>query len=355
MAEWFRRGVRGRRRGRGSKPKVLYLVKNYPQLSQTYIKTEIAALCDDYDVAIVASSIPNLIDPEHRPYHHIPDVDDIVGFVAELDPAIIHGHYLVQAPLIAEVANRTATPFTVRAHSFDAMGPEGEHAPSHIRELGALTASDLCLGVLTFPFRRDYLIETGGVAPGKLVDAPPVVDFHHFHDRSCNGTAVMNTGACIPKKKMEEFVTLAARVPGHDFNLYAMGHRIAEMRTMAAEIQSPVDIKEPVPYSAMPQVYKRHGWLVYTACERLRTVGWPMAIAEAQAAGVVVCMANIRPDLDDYLAGTGHLYDNPDDVVEILGSPPDPQLRDAGFDNARRHDITDNLHLLTDLWEPHLR
>ena len=40
----------------------------------------------------------------------------------------------------------------------------------------------------------------------------------------------------------------------------------------------------------MSNEYKKHQWLIYTACPKLRTVGLPIMVAEAQASGVGVIM-----------------------------------------------------------------
>src|SRR5690242_12893752 len=107
-----------------SKPRILYIVKNYPQLSQTYIKNEIKALRDEYDIHIVALSSPNLADPDHFPFRMIPDRQGLVVAIRELKPALLHSHYLVFADLLAAVATDTGTPFTIRSHSFDTI-PSG--------------------------------------------------------------------------------------------------------------------------------------------------------------------------------------------------------------------------------------
>jgi hypothetical protein len=61
------------------------------------------------------------------------------------------------------------------------------------------------------------------VSRRKLVDCFPVVNFKRFFDSRPNGTSIMNVGACIPKKRMEDFVELALRVPELECNLYALG------------------------------------------------------------------------------------------------------------------------------------
>lgn len=100
----------------------------------------------------------------------------------------------------------------------------------------------------------------------------------------------------------------------------------------------------------MPAEYKRHRWLVYTADFDIPTVGWPMAIAEAQAAGVGVCMPRIRPDLAEYV-GPGVLYDSIDEVSSIVSGPVPDEMREAGFEHAMRSDIGRDKHRLTDLWQ----
>ena len=85
-----------------------------------------------------------------------------------------------------------------------------------------------------------------------------------------------------------------------------------------------------LPQRDMPPMYKKHEWLVYTACRTLGHVGWPMAVAEAQASGVGVLVPNLRPDLADYVGEAGYLYDSLEEAAEIIQQPfPDDkrQLR----------------------------
>jgi hypothetical protein len=43
-------------------------------------------------------------------------------------------------------------------------------------------------------------------------------------------TAIMNVGACIPKKKMEDFIELGTLAPKLQFNLYALGYNVEQLR-----------------------------------------------------------------------------------------------------------------------------
>ena len=210
-------------------------------------------------------------DPDHHPFRTIADPEGLVAAVREIRPAILHSHYLVFTELLTAVAEATGTPFTVRSHSFDTI-VTADAVPQHLREAGTCLRSELCLAVLCFPFVRDTLA-SAGVPAEKLVAAPPVVDFDLFYDASPNTGGVMNVGAGIPKKKMEDFIELGRRVPEMPFDLYAIGHEWARLVDLNERSGRPIRIHEPLPFHEMPRRYKEHRWLAYTACPLTKTVG----------------------------------------------------------------------------------
>ena len=59
----------------------------------------------------------------------------------------------------------------------------------------------------------------------------------------------------------------------------------------------------------MPSEYKKHQWLIYTACPKLRTVGLPIMVSEAQASGVGVILYKLRDTMIDYVTENGYLYE----------------------------------------------
>ena len=331
-----------------ARPRVLVLVREFPQISQTYIKNELETLARDYELSIIGLGPANVADPEHLPHRITRIGEDIVEEIKRFKPQLIHCHYLLMVPVAATFAEQFGLPFTVRTHSFDVMETGGDHLKPEWQQTRDSILQDNCLGVLGFPFLRPAL-ERFGIGP-KLVDAPPVVDFQRFHDRSPNGRAIMNMGAVRPKKQMRDFVELSHLMPGREFNLYAMGYNVDTLRQYSEMRQAPVNFIPPIPHSRMPAEYKKHEWLVYTASPDINSVGWPMAVAEAQAAGVGVCIAGIRPDLEDYV-GPGHLYRDIQSVRELIAEPPTAEMREAGFEQARRSDIRVQIHKLTDLWK----
>jgi len=334
------------------KPRVMYIVKDFPQMSQIYILSEIEAISAECDVRVISmKERPNIAVKRHPPFEHISDPERIVEQIRSFQPHVLHTHWLQKARELAFFAgyfsrdsSHPITPFTIRAHSFDVL-----ESDAYIRESMPLINSDLCLGVLAFPFARPAL-ERGGVRSDKIFDCFPVVNYGRFHDRSPNGDAVMNIGACLPKKQMEDFLHLAAAVPSKEFNLYALAYLSHDIERLNEQMGSPVRIVPPVEPEDMPQEYKRHEWLVYTASRTLGTVGWPMAVAEAQAAGVGVCFPNIRPDLRDYVGPAGYLYDSIEEVADIITKPYPAEMREAGFAHARKSDVFEHKRILLDLW-----
>ncbi|MDX1484639.1 MAG: glycosyltransferase, partial [Alphaproteobacteria bacterium] len=161
-----------------------------------------------------------------------------------------------------------------------------------------------------------------------------------------------NMGAALSKKAMGDFLRLANILPDLTFNLYPIGYSAEELRKENSRIKGRCHIHDAVQPEQMPRVYKQHRWLVYTADTIMKNVGWPVAVAEAQASGVGVCLANIRPDLKEYLGeGGGILFDDIEELTDILPNEVPSEMRERGFELCWRSDIAKNITELTDLWE----
>lgn len=333
------------------KPRVMYIVRNFPQISQTYIRSEIEALQDEYEIAVVTLTNPNVPYRRHVPFRQISDPAEVREAIAEFRPDVLHSHYLNQCEIYeALIAQGLDVPFTFRAHSFDTLTGESGLAARAAPVLN----HELCLGVLTFPFTRP-IFERAGAPSEKIFDCYPVVNYARFYDRSPNGAGVMNIGAAIPKKRMEDFVDLAAEVPELEFDLYAVGHIVDQLAAYNASKGSVVKIMPPVEPDEMPREYKKHRWLVYTASREMATVGWPMAVAEAQASGVGVCMPNLRPDIRDYVGGAGYIYDSIAEVADIIKRPVPDAMRELGFEQAKKSDVFRHKRILTGVWSASMR
>jgi hypothetical protein len=327
--------------------RAIVLVQEYPQVSETYIKNEVAQLARTHDVELVT------LNPGNYPYRnriaHIvltrDNQDHVLAYLRDFAASVLHAHYLHLAVPAARMARALQIPYTVRCHSYDVLGP----APGMLARLAPVVNQDECLGVLAYPFLLPRLLNAG-IRGDKLHGCFPVVDVQRFLDRGANGDQVMNVGAALPKKNMLDFSRLSALMPGRTFNLYAMGYEVAKLRAADARAQGRVNFIAPVEPEAMPREYKKHEWLVYTASEEVGTVGWPLSVAEAQASGVGVLMQHIRDDMADYVGEAGYLFKQVEEAAEILRSPFPPAMRERGFALAARSDIRTHITTLTDLW-----
>jgi len=338
------------------KKRILYVLQEYPQLSETYIYNEIENVSHLYELQLCAMRQANLPYQNHRAYCVGGDDPKRVldNLVEQFNPQIVHFHYMTLAKQLLPFCQHYDIPFTVRAHSFDVLTGFDPESPSYmetIAQYAEIVKSELCLGMLTFPFTREYFLQCGANEE-KVHPAFPVVDVQRFFDKSENGDAVINVGAALHKKAMGDFLSLANMIPALTFNLYPIGYNISSLREENSAINGRCRIHDAVQPEKMPPIYKRHRWLVYTADKITKNVGWPLAVAEAQASGVGVCLANIRPDLKDYLGeGGGILYDDIEELEDILpGEVPD-DMRERGFELCWRSDIGKNITQLTDLWE----
>jgi glycosyltransferase involved in cell wall biosynthesis len=337
-----------------AKPRVLYFLRNYPLVCESYIQTEIEALRPHYEIRVMCRQA----DPEAlgfvddpAPWVVVPRFDAMLEEIRRFQPQVLHMHWLLDADTLRVLAQRTGLPFTIRAHSFDTiptpyMETWFKVAPGVLR---AAARDEHCRGILAFPFSRPFL-EQCGVPADKIHDCHPPVDIKRFMNRAANGAGVINVGACLPKKNLASYIELAARMPDLDFDLYPVGYDTSSIEATNASHGSPVRIHRCVKHAEMPAIYKAHQWLVYTASPELRNVGWPLAVAEAQASGCGVALANVRPDLRDYLGEGGILFDHVDELAGVIDRPVPAQMREAGFVKCRDSDVDAHIHRLTDLW-----
>lgn len=264
--------------GPGIKPRVMYIVHAYPQVSETYVKTELEALGDEYEMMVINLREPNVVFKNHFPVQQISDPRMILRIIAEFRPHVLHSHWVMHADLVGAIARRTQIPFTIRTHSFDVLLAVDADPSRQLVKAVPVLNDPLCLGVIAFPFTAPML-EKAGVGKQKIHTCYPVIDYRRFLDDSPNGIEVMNMGACNPKKNMASFLELGTKVPGTAFNLYALGYDVKKMAKLKDCMGRSVNMIPPREPEDMPREYKKHRWLVYTADFGMAKVGWPMAVA----------------------------------------------------------------------------
>lgn len=331
--------------------RILYIVRNYPAISETYVHEEIASLWNEYNIKIISiGSKAKVTRKNFFPYeqHSVKELDQAIQ---EFQPHIMHTHWLTHAPLLEKLANKHHVYFTIRSHSFDIL--------AHKRQLNSYCKaanSQWCLGVICFPAFRNRLINNG-LSEAKITDCWSVVNFQRFYNpkKSPLTKKIIGVGAGLPKKNHNEFVDLAAmRNDGLAFNLYILGHKIDETREYNKKMGNPVTNITCAEPEDMPKIYRDHDWLVFTANTKLNSVGFPISIAEAQASGIGVCWQEPpgrKEEQLEYLGGAGFLFKSIEELPTILNTPYPESMRLMGLENAKKCDIKQHKILLTDIWD----
>ena len=62
-------------------------------------------------------------------------------------------------------------------------------------------------------------------------------------------------------------------------------------------------------------------------------------------------MYNLRPDIAQFIGGAGFVYNTLQEAVNILRQPYPEELRQLGFEQAKKSDIFVHKNIVTDLWD----
>lgn len=347
--------------------RIVLLYNGYPRLSQTYQIDEAEELLRrGHTIRIVSWGWPLFTTSDTAP--PVDDATDplrpaTLARIAAFQPDVIHAHFLTNAETTMLLSDALGgVPFTIRTHSFDVFGPPTAAVAATAARLAAHPAFR---GVVVFPNVRDRFL-AAGVPPERVLASYPSIAIQRFLDAGATPeaaataavwppTAIMSGGAFLPKKNLPSLIALAADIrrvyPQCTVAYYTVKEDPAYYEKIMAMNRAHGDpvVFRTVPREQMPAEYTRHQWLIYGACPTLATVGYPLMIAEAQAAGVGVIAYDLRPEMADYVqAPIGRLYKTPADVLAILAQPPpDAAARaTARAVAAARYDIRVNIAAL---------
>lgn len=362
-----------------AKPRVLVFIVQYPNFSETYMQEEIRQLKAKYDVHIITyreSPHPRkepfdytLIDYDLPCFVYYPhdQVDwsfsrpESIAFlekagkvIEEFKPDILHAHYFGLAAPLEKLAEKYRLPFSIRTHSMDIL----EEPSVKLERLCSLANSAWSAGVLVMPYFRQRLLDHG-LAETKIADCWPLINFDRFYkpERREKTGKILCAGPSTPKKAHSHFVDLALMMKeaGSDleFDLYSDGYTIQNTIDYNESKGNPVNITYADP-DEMPDVYTQYDWMIYPADPEINKVGFPVGMVEAQASGLGILWQELPKRRDEQLRnldGAGILYRSLDEIPAIIARPYPEEMREKGFERARRCDAKRQNHILTDLWD----
>ncbi len=271
--------------------KILLLYKGYPRISHGYQSNEAVELSKNHQIMIISYDW-ELFTKEDN---HLPFTYNHpvkeIKNIIKFEPDIIHSHYLDTFDVCVKLSETLKIPFTIKSHSFD----------------------------------------------------------------------ILNNDFYTPKKNIKGFILLSKKIKERFPNKIISYYSVMENKTYYDEIMlfnkihnNPVNFLTVQP-EKMPLEYKKHQWLIYTACPEKKNVGNPLMVAEAQASGVGVIMYKLRTSLDDYVTDNGYLYENDEQVLQIISNNFNEEKRNNSIEIAKnRYNIKDKIKIIEDIWKDHI-
>jgi glycosyltransferase involved in cell wall biosynthesis len=302
--KWFPPSVPTRR------PRVLYVVWHYPQLSETYAETELVCMRSwGVHVEVWCTSPGASLYPTDVPIHR----DSLAAAIEAARPDVIHVHWLGFANMRRDELAAAGLPVTVRAHGFDTT-PDS---------LAAWLANDCAAAVYAFPGQ----IARCGIEDGRLKPTPVAFDTRLFKPRlEKDRRLVVRTSSALPSKDLDCFFEAARLLPDYRFVLAVVTCQGAEsyadeLQALHASTATPAELLFDVPREDVAELVSQAGIYVHTMHRSghvaATPVGEPISITEAMATGCH-CLVRDVPELVAMLGDSGATYDDLDELIALI-------------------------------------
>jgi glycosyltransferase involved in cell wall biosynthesis len=319
--------VRSRRAPKPRPPlRVLYALWHYPQLSESYVRTEIDAVRRmGVDVEICAEECGAAPFECDTPIHY----DGLPAAIDRFKPDVVHTHWLSYGETYGRQLQRSGLPLTVRGHGF-------EFSTELARRLGKL---DRIAGVYVFP----HFAEACRGLRTRVVAVPAAFNpDYYFPQRDKDRRLVLRTACALKTKELDTFMRVAQMCPSHRFVLVlARGHKVEgildEMIEQNRAMGSPVEVRANVQREDLAALMRQAGIYLHTT-GTIQPYGMPISIAEAMACGCHV-VGKRRPGSAEYIGDAGSLYDTAEEAAALLqttGAWTDRQWNDAFLRSVER-------------------
>lgn len=295
--------------GLKNRPKVLYVLWHYPQLSETYVETEIKKM-RQWGCSI---EIWRQIKPASPYFSDVVIHDgDLNEVITKIKPDLIHIHWISFARVMESTLDNLNIPVTIRLHGFDTTRESIEYflKKSYVK------------AIYGFPH---HTLETN--QNGNLKKINISFDSQLFKPaKNKNRKLIVRASAGIPSKDIPMFLELAKELPEFKFILALIpcNHRekyIDQFKNLANELKSPVEILVSLSRESIAKLISEAGIYLHTTnaigSENATPIGMPISIAEAMATGAYIIVRDID-ELINYVGDAGAAYHDINNAVEII-------------------------------------
>lgn len=286
-------------------PRVLYVVWDYPQLTETYVRWEIACLRRWGVHVEVWSEVERPIAPyaSDVPVHHGPLAD----VIRRVRPHVVHCHWLHFVPNCRDVVARFGLPMTVRGHGF-------EFQP---KALQSLANDPVVRKLYVFPHYAQQIAAHPKVRPTPAAFNGDL----YYPEGEKDRFLVVRAASAKPAKRLEDFIDVARRCPEHRFVL-ALGRinshaeYVEQLLDYNRRHGSPVEVRIDMPTEEVAELVRQAGIYLHTYGDA-EPFGMPISIAEAMAAGCYTLVRRL-PGADRYVGKAGYLYGSVEEVASHI-------------------------------------
>lgn len=295
--------------GKRAPLRLLYVVWHYPQLSETYVETEIRCMLRLGVHVEVWAQIEGV-----APYDSAVRVHrgTLAQAIEQSNPNILHAHWLSFVRSQRDALAAARLPLTVRTHGFDTSDDT----------LSAVLALGTVRRIFCFPHE---IPKTAAAA--RLQPLQAAFDTTLFRpQRAKDRRLVLRTSAALPSKNLELFFEVAKRLPHHRCVLAVVTCSLQEayvdeLTALWKAHGSPGELLIDVPRDELARLVEQAGLYLHTA--RLpgeaggTPIGMPISIAEAMATGAHVLVRAATP-LVAYAGEAGRAYRDAGHAVALI-------------------------------------
>lgn len=283
--------------------RVLYALSQFPQLTETYIRWEMAYMRRrGVHVEVWTQKEPPSPYATDVPIHR----GTLDEAIRQVQPGLVHVHFGHSAAALVPAVARAGLPMTVRGHSF-------EHKPAVIE---TLLREPSVRRLYLFPHfaaavgPNDKVRPTNAAMNGELHRVSPAKD----------PRLVLRTAAASAAKGLEAFFQTARLCPEFRFIL-ALGlgkeKELRRLEELNRSLGCPVDLRVNVPTEAVAELLAEAGIYLHTHGRASHPFGMPISIAEALASGCYV-LARRCPAAAAYLGSSDQLYDSAAEAAALI-------------------------------------
>jgi glycosyltransferase involved in cell wall biosynthesis len=291
----------------GSGLRVLYAVWHYPQLTESYIRWEIACMRRWGVHVEVWSQLGSPPAPfaSDVPIHH----GCLAAAIARVRPHLVHVHWLHSAVQYGRQIARAGLPLTVRAHGFEVS-----------RKLVAtLERHSAVRHVYLFPHMAQRFVRSSKV---RAMSAAFNGDLF-YPSAQKDKRLVLRAAAGLRSKDLQTFFDVARRCRSHRFVLVlgrcnGQERYLDELVSRNRALGNLIDLRINLDAEDVAALTREAGIYLHTH-GLVAPYGMPVSIAEAMATGSYV-LGRRCPAAKGYIGGAGHLYDDAGRAAELIQS-----------------------------------